>query len=430
MLTIGLFCTAVTSAPPKNQNAKSVQLANIANLKMLNNNTIHHDGTLRAVENQGFSTYQHSSKDEHRHNTNTPTAKISITNLLHNLTVLQSHAPQSKMIAMVKANGYGHGIVHIAKHLEHKAYGLGVARIGEALALREAGINAPIMLAEGVFAKDDLEICAQKNFWPVFHNDLQLQLLQNSQLSKQIKAWLKINSGMNRLGFDLTDTKNAYQILSANKNIVQPIGIMSHFACADDHAHPLNNLQIANFKNFTTNLVGEKSFNNSAAIFNFKNTNYDVIRPGLSLYGASPLNNKSAGELNLKPVMTLQTKIIAIHNLEKGVAIGYGARFVCNKNIKIGVAAIGYGDGYSRTMHDGTPILVGGKKCSLAGKVSMDMITIDLSNNDNAQIGDEVILWGEGLPIDEVKNFSACSAYDLLCGVQNRVWFDYHTKPC
>ena len=350
-----------------------------------------------------------------------PIAKISIANLLHNLKTLQSLAPQSKIIAMVKANGYGHGIHSIAEHLENCIYGFGVARIAEALILRQAGIKAPIMLAGGVFQKDDLKICAEQNFEPVIHNALQLNWIADSKLSKPIKTWLKINSGMNRLGFALAESKDAYKILSTNKNIIQPVGLMSHLACADDLNHSLNNSQISIFKNFTVNLPGEKSLNNSAAIINFSETNYDFIRPGLALYGASPVNNKSAAELNLKPVMTLQTKIIATHNLKKGETVGYGARFICPKNMKIAVAAIGYGDGYSRTMQDGAPILVGGKKCFLAGKVSMDTINIDISENENAKIGDEVILWGEGLPIDEVKKFSACSAYDLFCAVQQRV---------
>ncbi len=350
-----------------------------------------------------------------------PIAKISISNLLHNLKTLQSHAPKSKIIAMVKANGYGHRIDLIAKHLEKYIYGFGVARIDEALVLRQSGIKAPIMIAGGVFQKDDLEVCAGQNFQPVFHNALQLEWIQNFKLSKPIKAWLKINSGMNRLGFDLIESKDIHQILSANKNIIQPIGVMSHLACADDRNHSLNDSQISNFKNFITNLSGEKSLNNSGGIINFPENNYDLIRPGIALYGASPVNDKSAAELNLKPVMTLQTKIIATHNLKKGATIGYGARFVCPKNMKIAVAAIGYGDGYSRTMQDGAPILVGGKKCFLAGRVSMDTIMIDVSNNENAKIGDEVILWGDGLPIDEVKKFSSCSAYDLFCGVQQRV---------
>ncbi|MCE3254831.1 MAG: alr [Rickettsiaceae bacterium] len=355
---------------------------------------------------------------------NYPLAKISIQNLLHNLKTIQNLAGQSKVIAMVKANAYGHGICEISKHLQDTVHALGVARIDEALALRQSGIKSPIMLAEGVFAQDDLEICSTQNFWPVFHNQTQIQWLKNAKLLKPIKAWIKINTGMNRLGFDIAEAKNAYQILSESKNILQPIGIMSHFACADDQTHSLNELQISNFQKFILGLPGEKSLNNSAGIFNFP-SNYDVVRIGLALYGASPLNDKTAAELNLKPVMTLKTQIIAIHDLNNGSPVGYGARFVCGKNSKIGVAAIGYGDGYSRTIQDQAPILVAGKKCQLAGRVSMDMITIDLGNDPNARIGDEVVLWGDGLPIDEVKKFSSCASYDLLCAVQSRVKMIY-----
>ena len=351
----------------------------------------------------------------------TPSAFLSKENLLHNLNILQSHAPKSKVIAMIKANAYGHGIVEVTKILKEKVYSFGVARIEEALKLRNAGITAPITIAEGVFTAKDLIVASGQNFHLVFHNQNQITWLKNSKLPNPITAWLKINTGMNRLGFNEEDGKLAYQILENHPDIKKPIGIMSHFAYSDEPSHPLNEKQINNFENFTKNLPVIKSLNNSAAIFGFKNCAYDVIRPGLALYGASPLNNISALSLNLKPVNTPQTSLIAIHNLKAGDTVGYGTRYVCKNNIKIGVAAIGYGDGYSRTTLDGAPILVNDKKCSLAGRVSMDMITIDLTNSPEAKIGDLVTLWGEGLPIEDVVKYTSCSAYDLFCGIQTRV---------
>jgi alanine racemase len=372
------------------------------------------------------------------------TASISGQNLLHNIATLQNLAPKSKLVIMFKANAYGHGIYEVAKyletHIQNNFYALGVARIDEAILLRNAGIKIPILLAEGVFREDELLIAAEQNFWVTFHNSLQLSWLQNSNLpnkinnkinapkinakkinAKKINAWLKLNTGMNRLGFDLQEAKNAYQILSNHPNIIKPITIFSHFACADDFEHPLNSSQINQFQKFTDGLPVLRSLNNSAGIVNFPQTNYDIVRAGISVYGASPAQSKSSSVLNLKPVMTLQTQIIAIHNLSKGQSVGYGTRFKCDRDKKIGVAAIGYGDGYSRTIKDGAPILVNGVKCSIAGRVSMDMITIDLENYLNAKIGDSVTLWGDGLPIDEVAKFSSCVSYDLFCGIQNRV---------
>jgi alanine racemase len=353
------------------------------------------------------------------------TALISGQNLLHNITTLKKLAPTSHLMVMLKANAYGHGICEIAKYLEKNSqndiYAFGVARIDEAILLRKAGIKITIFLAEGIFKESDLEIAAEQNFHLVFHNSLQLNWLENSNLNTKINAWLKINTGMNRLGFDINEAKNVYQILSHHKNINQPIVVASHFACADDFSHSLNNSQINQFQKFTDNLPVLKSFNNSAAIINFSQTSYDIVRAGLSIYGASPIKDKTAAELNLKPVMTLQTQIIAIHNLKEGQTIGYGARFKCNKDNRIAIAAIGYGDGYSRTIKDGTPVLVNGVRCKIAGRVSMDMISIDLSNCLDAIIGDPVTLWGNGLPIEEIAEFSSCVAYDLFCGVQSRV---------
>jgi len=353
------------------------------------------------------------------------TASISGQNLLHNIATLQNLAPKSKLIIMVKANAYGHGICEVAKyletHIQNNLYALGVARIDEAILLRNAGIKMPILLAEGIFREDELLIAAEQNFWVTFHNSLQLSWLQNSNLPKKINAWLKINTGMNRLGFGFDEAKNAYQVLSNHPNIIQPITIFSHFACADDFEHPLNNSQINQFQKFTDGLPVLKSLNNSAAIVNFPQTNYDIVRAGISVYGASPIVNQDATKLNLKPVMTLQSKIITTHNLEKGQPIGYGARFRCKRDAKIAIVAAGYGDGYSRTMKDSAPVLINGVKCWTAGRISMDMIAVDFGNYPDAEIGDSVTLWGEGLLIDEVAKFSSCISYDLFCGVQNRV---------
>lgn len=352
-------------------------------------------------------------------------AILSTENLLHNLHVIKTHAPHSRVIAMIKANAYGHGLRSTALRLEKQVHSFGVASIDEALALRRVGIKIPITLMEGVFEPDELLIAACENFHVVFHDETQLQWLTRITLPLPLTAWLKIDTGMGRLGFTLHHAQRAYEQLSSNKQIQQPIGLMSHFACADDITHPLNQTQINNFNQFVHNKKGPKSFCNSAALFSFAQQQHDVIRPGLALYGVSPITNISASALNLKPVMTLQTRLIAVRHVQKGTTIGYGARFVCPRDMIIGVIAIGYGDGYPRSAQDGTPVLVNGTRCQLVGRISMDMITIDLQACPHAQVNDPVILWGNGLAIEEVAQHTNQSPYDMLTAVQSRVKFHW-----
>lgn len=352
-------------------------------------------------------------------------AILSTENLLHNLEVLKKRSPQSQVMAMIKANAYGHGLRSVALRLEKNVQSLGVASIDEAIALRKVGIKGAITLIEGVFEPDELLIASSQNFHVIFHHESQLEWLEKSSLPLPLRVWLKIDSGMGRLGFSLDSAKNAYQRLSQNPQIVQPIGIISHFACADEEKHPLNAQQIQAYQTFIHGLPGPKSFANSPAIFHFPQAHYDVVRPGLALYGVSPLPEKSAKELGLKPVMTLQTRLIATHLLKKGSSIGYGSQFICPEDMWVGVVAMGYGDGYPRTARNGTPVLVNNIRCQVVGRVSMDMTTIDLRTCPGAKIGDPVILWGNGLPIEEVAQHTAQIPYDLLCAIQPRVKFHW-----
>lgn len=352
-------------------------------------------------------------------------AILSTENLLHNLAIIKSHAPNSQVIAMIKANAYGHGLRSTALRLEKQVSSFGVASIDEAIALRRVGIKIPITLMEGVFEPDELLIAACENFHVVFHDEVQLQWLTMFSLPLQLTAWLKVDTGMGRLGFTLSQAHHAYEQLSGNPQIKQPIGIMSHFACADDAAHPLNQMQINNFEQFVHDKKGPKSLCNSAAIVAFPDQHYDAIRPGLALYGVSPLPHVSAATLKLKPVMTLQTRLMAVRHVQKNSTLGYGARFVCPEDMLIGVIAMGYGDGYPRTAQDGTPVLVNGIRCQLVGRISMDMITVDLQACPQAQVNDPVVLWGNGLPIEEVAQYTHQSPYDMLTAVQSRVKFHW-----
>lgn len=365
----------------------------------------------------------------------TAVALLSTENLRHNATILKQKT-NTKIIAMIKANGYGHGIRSVAKRLEGYVDMLGVASIDEALALRKAGVMAPILLIEGVFEPSELLIAASEHFHIVLHNDQQVAWLLRSKLPFPLSVWIKIDTGMGRLGFSLHEGALCYNQLKSHQNVQKPLHVLSHFACADEKNHPLNQAQMDAFETFicqhTDPSTTQYSMLNSAGIFHFPKYAYHYIRPGLALYGISPINGLMANDLDLKPVMTLQSSLIAIKSMTKGKSIGYGSRFMCPEDMVVGVIAFGYGDGYPITAKDGTPVLVNGVQCPLIGRVSMDMMTVDLtpllkqalSNSDLIpKIGDPVILWGNDLPLEQVAAHTQNLTYDILTGIQNRVRF-------
>ncbi len=358
----------------------------------------------------------------------TAIAILSTENLLHNLQVIQEKVKSAKIIAMVKANAYGHGIRSVAARLDKHVAMLGVASIDEALALRKSGVKCDIMLAEGVFEASELIVASTEKFHVVFHHASQLEWLQKSHCPLPLQAWIKVNTGMGRLGFSLEDSKIAYKQLCESPVVAKPVRVMSHFACADEPEHPLNAQQINDFQSLIQDLKlqglsAEYSFCNSAALFSFKDCYYEYVRPGIALYGISPLPGQSAQSLNLKPVMTLQSSVISVQNMPQGAFIGYGARYQCPEAMPVGVVAFGYGDGYPISARDGTPLLVNGIACPLVGRVSMDMLMVDLRPCAHAKVGDPVILWGQGLPIERVVEHTSNITWDLLTGVQHRVKF-------
>lgn len=353
----------------------------------------------------------------------TAIAILSTENLLHNLQVVQDRVKPAKVIAMVKANAYGHGLRSVAARLDKQVAMLGVASIDEALALRKSGVKCTILLAEGVFEASELIVAATEKFQVVFHHAAQLEWLYKSHCPLPLQAWIKVNTGMGRLGFSLEDAKSAYAQLCASPMIAKPVRVMSHFACADEPEHPLNAEQIKGFQTLIQDLETEYSFCNSAALFAFNDCYYDYVRPGIALYGISPLQGVSAQSLNLKPVMTLQSSLISVQTMPQGAFIGYGARYQCPEPMPVGVVAFGYGDGYPISARDGTPLLVNGIECPLIGRVSMDMLMVDLRACPTAKVGDPVILWGQGLPIERVVEHTSNITWDLLTGVQHRVKF-------
>jgi len=357
-------------------------------------------------------------------------AEINLTALLHNARIIKKLAPQAKILAMVKANAYGHGASLIAKTLAPIVDGFGVARLTEAIFLQKQNIHHPIFILNGFSTKEELIEIAKYNFIIAIQNLQQVELIEKTDLPKPISAWIKINTGMNRLGIQRQFFSEAYQRLSNCKNILKPIGLMTHFACADDKENPMNQLQNELFLNLTQSIFAEKSLANSAAILNFPHTHANWIRPGIMLYGCSPIANKTGIDLNLKPVMTLKSKIIVIADIEKGMSIGYGATFIAAKDMRIGVIAIGYGDGYPRHIKSETPVLINKKFAYIVGRVSMDSIVVDLNNHPEAQINDEAILWGEGLPVEIIAEKAHTICYELLCQVSHipeRVYFGEKT---
>lgn len=349
----------------------------------------------------------------------TATAVIDLQALSNNYRLIRTLSPNAKVLAVLKANGYGHGLELIAKALPN-ADAFGVARIDEALALRAAGIVKPIVLLEGFFAEEDIDTLAANNLQTIVHNEQQLAAIVNANLDTPLKVWLKIDTGMHRLGINPEQLSDFHQALSQSKNVQQPIVLMSHLGCADEKSNPVTSQQIALFDQLTADFVLEKSLANSAGVLLWPDSHYQWIRPGLLLYGVSPLSSDS--RINgIAPVMTLQSSLIAVREISAGQAVGYSGAWVSESNTTIGVVAIGYGDGYPRHAPNGTPVLINGRRVPLIGRVSMDMITVDLGTQSKDKVGDIATLWGKGLAVEEVAEFATTIPYELLCNITRRV---------
>jgi len=342
-------------------------------------------------------------------------ATISAGALAHNLRIARAHAARAKLWAVIKANAYGHGLERAARAL-HAADGFAVLDFAEAARLRAAGVKKPILMLEGVFTAEDVALVQEHALTPVIHSAVQLQLLR--ELSGAIDVYLKANSGMNRLGFAAESFAAAYRALREHPH-VKTITLMTHFADADGASGVSG--QLERFGEMTKSFAGPRSLANSAALIRFPETRADWVRPGIILYGCSPFADQSAQALELKPVMTLRSEIIATQHLRRGERIGYGLVFEAERELDVGVVACGYADGYPRHASAGTPVLVNGKRTRIVGRVSMDMITIDLTAIAHAGVGAPVTLWGEGLSADEVASAAGTLSYELLCALAPRV---------
>lgn len=352
-------------------------------------------------------------------------AIINCEAIQHNLNVIRQIAPNSKILAMVKGNAYGHGLVAIGKIL-NSIDGLGVACLDEAIKLREGGVNSAIVLMSGIYSTEDLKLVDLYNLQIVVHDALQIKILQSHTVKHPIKTWLKIDTGMHRLGFTPKAFKAAYQELASNNCVNDRLTVMTHLANADNQKqNSFTQEQLNLFHHETNKLQCNLSIANSAALLSWPDAIAQWNRPGIMLYGVSPIVGKTGKDDNLRPAMTLQSKIIALHDLKKGDAIGYGSAWVCPEDMRVAVVGIGYGDGYPRHAKNGCPVMVRDTQCSLVGRVSMDMITIDVRNCPDASIGDAVILWGDDLPVETVAKYADTIAYELLCNVSRRVAYVY-----
>lgn len=322
-----------------------------------------------------------------------------------------------RALAVVKADAYGHGAVRCALALQDEADGFAVACIEEALALREAGIRAPILLLEGFFDADELALIVQHELWTVVHAPWQVDALERTPLPRPLDVWLKLDSGMHRVGLDAGDYRDAWQRLRALPNVGNIVK-MSHFARADELDCARTGEQLANFAATTAGLAGDTSLCNSPALLGWPQARADWARPGLMLYGVSPFTEANAAAAQLRPVMTLESKIIAVRELPAGEPVGYGARFVAGRPTRVGVVAMGYADGYPQFAINGTPVSIDGTPGSLIGRVSMDMLTVDLTDHPQAGLGSRVELWGRQVPAAQVVAHSQTSSYRLLCGVK------------
>jgi alanine racemase len=336
---------------------------------------------------------------------------IDLDAITHNLEIVKNLASHSKVMAIVKADAYGHGVLRVAQALKG-VDAFGVARLDEAVVLRNAGYKNKIVLLEGVLDSSELRQAADLDLDIVIHSDYQVDLL--SRQNRKFRVWFKINTGMNRLGFCPHDALSNLQII---RKYAAEIILMTHFSCAQLPKDISVVRQEEAFDKIIAGASEEKSLANSAAILALPSTHRDWVRPGLMLYGVSPFTGTTASEYGLRPVMTLKSRLIATQAVSAGDYVGYGKSYISKREMHIGVVAFGYGDGYPRKTS--APVLLNGKRANIVGDCSMDMITIDLGDI-SARYGDEVTLWGDGLPVEEVAERSGMIPYELLCRVKMR----------
>lgn len=345
--------------------------------------------------------------------------------LRHNLQRLRELAPASRLVAVVKANAYGHGLVETARTLPD-ADAFGVARLEEALRLREGGIIQPVLLLEGFFTADELHQVSAQHLDTVVHSVEQLLALETTDLAAPVTVWMKLDTGMHRLGIRPDEAEAFYQRLTQCRNVRQPVNIVSHFARADEPDCGATERQLDIFTTFSEGKPSQRSIAASGGTLLWPQAHFDWVRPGIILYGVSPLDRRPWGEdFGFQPVMTLTSSLIAVREHSAGDPVGYGGTWVSERDTRLGVVAMGYGDGYPRSVPSGTPVLVNGREVPIVGRVAMDMICVDLGPDCQDRPGDRVVFWGEGLPVERIAESTGISAYELITRLTSRAALKY-----
>jgi len=343
-------------------------------------------------------------------------ARIDLAALERNLRIARG-LTNARIMAVIKANAYGHGLLRAAEALRN-ADGFALLDIADAIQLREAGFRQTLLLLEGAFKPEEMLLLAEYDLALVLHSQHQLAMLDAFPRRGGLSLWLKINTGMNRLGFAPQEVPAVMAQLKAH-SAVRDVILMTHFANADN----VNGVtaQLERFNTLATSYKLPRSLANSAALLRYPATHAEWVRPGIMLYGSSPFADTSAQDLGLRPVMTLSSEIISIRDIQPGEQVGYGGIFSADRKMRIGVVACGYADGYPRHAPNGTPVLVNGQRTRTLGRVSMDMLNVDLTAVEDVEVGSPVTLWGEDLPVDEVAQAAATISYELLCALAARV---------
>jgi alanine racemase len=357
-----------------------------------------------------------------------PTTAIVDTGALrHNLAQVRARAGRSRVMAVVKADGYGHGLERVARALAG-ADAFGVAALSDAERLRAAGVSQPILLLSGFNEAGDIDRLRALHVDSAIHHESQLEMLEQAGPGEPVGCWLKIDTGMHRLGFAPEAARDAYARLAALPGVVGDIRLLNHFASSDEFedsaSHGLQTReQMRIFDEVAAGLPCERSMANSAAVLGWPDAHADWVRAGGALYGMSVVEGRTGADFGLRPAMTFATRLIAINHVRKGERIGYSATWECPEDMPVGVAAIGYGDGYPRAAPSGTPVLVNGHRTQLVGRVSMDLVTIDLRGLAGARVGDPVTLWGPELPVETIAHAAGTIGYELTCSITRRVRF-------
>jgi len=352
-------------------------------------------------------------------------AIVRLQDIVANYQLAAGLAPTSQSIPVIKANAYGHGMLAVAQHLEPLAPALAVAFMDEAVRLRDAGIRKPILVLQGVSRAADMGEAAARNFWLVLHSKRQAEWVLSAKLQDSVRVWVKVDTGMHRLGFQPHELGKLCDRMCSSVNIKQGPVLSTHLACADDPADPMTERQVETLRDCAGKHHLDISIANSAGILFWPQSHAQWNRPGYMLYGHCPSGSFSVDAHGLKPAMTMSSELIAIREIEAGEGVGYGHDWVARQKSKIGTIAIGYGDGYPRHAPSGTPVLVNGVRVPLAGRVSMDAICVDLTGIDNVKIGDKVELWGQGLSVNEVASSAGTIGYELLAGLTGRAPSQY-----